>query len=65
MHHNHTFGCPVYVLNNALVAGGKIPKWSPQSRLGINLGPSPHHGAIFIAGKMTFLRILVSTNLKK
>ncbi|KAL7483005.1 LOW QUALITY PROTEIN: hypothetical protein ACHAW6_008651 [Cyclotella cf. meneghiniana] len=43
MKHNHTFGGPVCTLNNVLAAGGKIPKWSPQSRLGINLGPSPCH----------------------
>ncbi|KAL7475008.1 LOW QUALITY PROTEIN: hypothetical protein ACHAW6_000943, partial [Cyclotella cf. meneghiniana] len=23
--------------------GGKIPKWSPRSSLGLNLGPSPQH----------------------
>jgi hypothetical protein len=43
MRYNHTFGCPVYALYNALAAGGKIPKWSPRSRLGINFGPSWQH----------------------
>ncbi|KAL7485604.1 LOW QUALITY PROTEIN: hypothetical protein ACHAW6_011195 [Cyclotella cf. meneghiniana] len=43
MHHNNTFGCPVYALNNALAAGGKIPKWFPRSRLEINHGPSQQH----------------------
>ncbi|KAL7480119.1 hypothetical protein ACHAW6_005823 [Cyclotella cf. meneghiniana] len=42
MKHGHTFRCPVYVLQNVLAAGNKIPKWSPRARLGINLGPFPH-----------------------
>ncbi|KAL7486990.1 hypothetical protein ACHAW6_012591 [Cyclotella cf. meneghiniana] len=40
---NHTFGCPVYALSNVLASGKSLPKWSPRARLGINLGPSPHH----------------------
>ena len=43
MKDNHTFGCPVFALQNDLAAGNKIPKWSPRARLGINLGPSPQH----------------------
>ena len=43
MKDNHSFGCPVFALQNDLAAGNKIPKWSPRSRLGINLGPSPSH----------------------
>ncbi len=43
MKHNHTFGCPVFALQNALASGGTLPKWSPRARLGINLGPSPNH----------------------
>ena len=43
MHHMHTFGCPVYALNNALASGNSLPKWSPRARLGINIGPSPRH----------------------
>jgi hypothetical protein len=43
MKHNHTFGCPVFALQNDLAAGNKIPKWSPRARLGMNLGPSPSH----------------------
>ena len=39
----HTFGCPVYALNNALASGNSIPKWSPRARLGLNLGPSWTH----------------------
>jgi hypothetical protein len=43
MKNNHTFGCPVFALQNDLAAGNKIPKWSPRARLGLNLGPSPNH----------------------
>jgi ribosomal protein L13E len=39
----HTFGCPVYALQNELASGNSLPKWSPRARLGINLGPSPDH----------------------
>ena len=41
--HMHTFGCPVFALQNELSSGKTIPHWSPQARLGINLGPSPPH----------------------
>ena len=43
MKDHHAFGCPVFALQNDLAAGNKIPKWSPRARLGLNLGPSPHH----------------------
>ena len=43
MKDNHTFGCPVFALQNDLASGSKIPKWSPRARLGLNLGPSPFH----------------------
>ncbi len=43
MRHLHTFGCPVFALQNELASGSSLPKWSPTARLGINLGPSPHH----------------------
>ncbi|KAL7474485.1 hypothetical protein ACHAW6_000458, partial [Cyclotella cf. meneghiniana] len=33
----------IFALQNALASGGKLPKWSPRARLGINLGPSPNH----------------------
>ena len=39
----HTFGCPVYILNNRLRTGKSIPKWQPRARLGLNLVPSPRH----------------------
>ena len=39
----HTFGCPVYVLDHQLQGGFKIPAWRPRSRRGVYLGRSPHH----------------------
>jgi hypothetical protein len=36
-------GCPVYVLDNNLQAGNKIPKWMPRARVGIYLGKSIQH----------------------
>ncbi len=39
----HTFGCPVFALQNALAAGHSIPQWNPRSCIGLNLGPSPTH----------------------
>jgi hypothetical protein len=42
-HHSHTFGCPVYVLDNELQAGKKIPKWNERARVGIFIGHSPEH----------------------
>jgi hypothetical protein len=41
--HVHTFGCPVFALQNALASGNQLPRWSPCARLGLNLGPSPMH----------------------
>ena len=43
MKDNHVFGCPVFALQNDLAAGNTVPKWSPRSCLGLNLGPSPSH----------------------
>jgi hypothetical protein len=39
----HTFGCPVFALQNALAAGHSIPRWNPRSHIGLNLGPGPTH----------------------
>ena len=39
----HVFGCPAYVLNNWMQAGGKIPKWEERSRVRVYLGPSRAH----------------------
>ena len=41
--HFHAFGCPMYVLDNALQSGQGVPKWKEQARLGVYLGPSPNH----------------------
>jgi len=41
--HAHTFGCPVYVLDNTLQQGKKVDKWTERSRVGIFLGLSPQH----------------------
>jgi hypothetical protein len=39
------FGCPAYVLDNALQSGkGIYNKWEYRSRIGIYLGRSPFHG---------------------
>ncbi len=43
MKHVHTFGCPVFALQNALASGNQLPRWSPCVHLGLNLGPSPMH----------------------
>ena len=38
------FGCPVYVLDNALQnTGGKKHKWTERSKVGVYLGRSPFH----------------------
>ncbi len=43
MKHVHTFACQVFALQNALASGKLLPRWSPCTRLGLNLGPSPTH----------------------
>ena len=43
LRHFHEFGCPTYVLDNALQSGQGSPKWKQHSRLGVYLGPSPSH----------------------
>jgi hypothetical protein len=44
MKHLHTFGCPVFALQNALAAGNRLPKWSTtRAWIGLNMGPSPMH----------------------
>ena len=43
LHHFHAFGCPTYVLDNALQSGQGSPKWKRCSRLGVYLRPSPSH----------------------
>ena len=41
--HFHTFGCPMYILDNKLQGNQTIQKWQARSCLGIYLGPSPNH----------------------
>ena len=43
LRHFQAFGCPMYVLDNALQSGQGAPKWKTRSRLGVYLGPSPIH----------------------
>ena len=43
MRHFHTFGCPVYALDERLQANKHIASWNKRARLGVNLGPSPRH----------------------
>jgi hypothetical protein len=39
----HTFGCPVFALENRLQSQQSVGSWASRARLGINLGPSPRH----------------------
>jgi hypothetical protein len=41
--YSHTFGSPVYVLDDRLQQGKRIPKWSNRARVGVYLGSSPRH----------------------
>ncbi len=41
--HVHTFGCPVFALQNVLASGNQLPRWSPRARHGLNLGQSHMH----------------------
>ena len=43
LRHFHAFGCPTYMLDNALQSGQGAPKWKERARLGVYLGPSPNH----------------------
>ena len=43
LRHFHAYGCPTYVLDNALQSGQSAPKWKHRARLGVYLGPSPNH----------------------
>ena len=42
--HYQPFGCPAFVLDNALQAQQPFHKWNQRSRVGIYLGHSPLHG---------------------
>jgi hypothetical protein len=43
LRHVHTFGCPVFALQNMLAYGSQLPRWSPRAHLELNLWPSPMH----------------------
>ena len=43
LRHFHAFGCPTYVLDNALQSGQGVSKWKQHACLGVYLGPSPSH----------------------
>ena len=55
--HYQPFGCPAYVLDNALQAQQPFHKWNERSRVGIYLGHSPLHGknVALILDRMTGL----------
>jgi hypothetical protein len=46
--HVHTFGCPVFALQNMLASGSQLPRWSPHARLGLNLGLSLHARNVYL-----------------
>jgi hypothetical protein len=50
----HVWGCPAYVLDPKLQDGKKLPKWTPRSRRGKYLGPSPKHSTV--VGRILNLR---------
>ncbi len=41
LRHVHIFGCSVFALQKVLASGSQLKRWSPCTRLGLNLGPSP------------------------
>lgn len=45
MKRHHTFGCPVFALDNNLQSGKSLPHWNARSRIGINLEHSPGHSS--------------------
>ena len=44
-HDLHVWGCPVYVLDNTIVDGKKLPRWKPRSKRTIYVGHSPKHAS--------------------
>lgn len=41
----HTFGCPVYVLDDKIQRTGRATKWQERARVGVYLGHSPQHAS--------------------
>ena len=39
----HPFGCRVYILDENLQSGKRLPKWNPRDRVGIYLCQSREH----------------------
>ena len=42
---HHTWGCPIFALDENLQGSKKINKWNTRARVGINLGHSPRHAS--------------------
>ena len=43
LNHFQPFGCPVFVLDNKMQSGQKLPKWEVRLRVGVCLGMSMQH----------------------
>jgi hypothetical protein len=43
LNHFQPFGCPVFVLDNQMQSGKKLPKWEVRSCMGVYLGMSMQH----------------------
>ena len=43
LNHFQPFGCPVFVLDNKMQSGQKLPKWEVRTRMGVYLGMSMQH----------------------
>ena len=41
----HVFGCPIFVLDNRIADGKKIPRWEARSQKGLHLGPCKKHSS--------------------
>ena len=46
LNHFQPFGCPVFVLDNKMQSGQKLPKWEVRTRMGVYLGMSMQHARI-------------------
>ena len=60
MKHMHTFGCPVFALQNVLALGKQLPRWLPRARLGLNLGPSPNACEECVSGTQLKYRVCLT-----
>jgi hypothetical protein len=64
MKHRHTFGCPVFVLQNALASGNTLPRWSPRARLGLNLGRPNHAWNVYLVLNLITGRVSLQYHCK-